>query len=277
MDNKPIFHVDKNKCCGDGLCVNICPMNLLKLKEGESYPSILEDKEKNCIKCAHCLCVCPHFAISIDGINPENCLKIKSTNYVDFDKVEQLLRGRRSIRQYKDQPVEQEKITKLLNLASTAPTAGNSQQVGWMVINSKKDMQQLSAMTIDMFRNMVVKKHPLSQTYSLEGIINIFDNGYDVVLREAPVLIIAHAPKNYSIGIVDCSIAVTYLDLAAPSLGLGTCWAGFLMMACPNWEPIQKYLNLPEGNICCGAMMLGYPKYKYQRMPARNKAKIIWK
>ncbi|MCX6111891.1 MAG: nitroreductase family protein [Proteobacteria bacterium] len=277
MNNETVFHLNKNKCSGDGLCVNICPMNLLEFKEGEACPSIKKDKEKVCIKCGHCLSVCPHFAISIDGIDIENCPPIKSTDHVEFEKVVQLLRGRRSIRQYKDQPVEPKKITKLLDLASTAPTAGNSQQVGWLVIASKKDIHKLSSMTVDMLKDMVAKKHPMSQTYSLSDLIKAFDNGYDVVLREAPCLVIAHVPKNYPIGVIDCSIALTYLDLAAPSLGLGSCWAGFLMMAIPQWEPIQKYLNIPEGNVCCGAMMLGYPKYKYQRMPFRKKAKIIWK
>lgn len=277
MENKTVFHLDTNKCSGDGLCVNVCPINLIELKEGASFPSIPKDKEKACIKCGHCLSVCPHFAISIDGIDSKDCPPIKPANHIDFEKTEQLLRGRRSIRQYKDQPVEQEKIIKLLNLASTAPTAGNSQQVGWMVVNSKKDIQKLSSMTIDMFRDMIAKKHPMSQSYNLSGVISIFDSGYDIVLRDAPALVIAHAPKNYPVGIVDCSIALTYLDLASGSLGLGTCWAGFLMMAYPNWEPMQKFLNIPEGNICCGAMMLGYPKYKYQRMPGRNKAKTVWR
>jgi len=252
-------------------------MHLLEFETITNYPSITIEKEKACIKCGHCVSVCPHLAISIDGIDMEDCLPIKPENHVGFEKVEQLLRGRRSIRQYTDQSVEPEKITKLLDLASTAPTAGNSQAIEWMVINSKEDIYKLSSMTVDMFKDMIAKKHPMSLAYSLSGIINTFDSGYDIILRDAPVLVIAHAPKDYPIGVVDSSIALTYLDVASGSLGLGTCWAGFLMMAYPNWEPIQKFLNLPEGNVCCGAMMLGYPKYKYQRMPARKKAKIIWK
>ncbi|MEI6092583.1 MAG: nitroreductase family protein [bacterium] len=277
MSHETSFHLNKTKCSKDGLCINVCPMHLLEFETVEQYPSITKDKEKACIKCGHCLSVCPHLAISIDGINLEDCPKIKPENYVDFEKVEQLLRGRRSIRQYKDQTVESEKIIKLLDLASTAATAGNSQQVSWMVVNSKDDIYKLSSMTIDMFKDMIAKKHPMSQAYSLSGIIETFESGYDIILRGAPVLIIAHAPKDYQIGEVDCSIALTYLDVASGSLGLGTCWAGFLMMAYPNWAPMQKFLNLPEENVCCGAMMLGYSKYKYQRMPARNKAKIIWK
>ena len=272
-----IFNVDNSKCSKDGLCVKTCPMHLLEINDKNPYPHLPADKQNNCIRCGHCVCVCPSSAISIDGINLKNCLPIKSENSIDFNKVEQLLWGRRSIRQYKDKVVEPEKITKLLNLASTAPTAGNSQQVGWMVVNSKEDIYKLSSMTVDMLKHMIATKHPMSEAYQLSNIVTAFENGDDIVLREAPCLIIAHAPKDYPVGVIDCSIALTYLDLAAPSLGLGTCWAGFFMIAYPQWEPIQKFLNLPEGQVCCGALMLGYQKYKYQRMPERKQAKIIWK
>jgi len=39
---------------------------------------------------------------------------------------------------------------------------------------------------------------------------------------------------------------------------------------------MQEELKLPEGNISFGAMMVGYPKFKYKRLPLRNEAKIIW-
>jgi nitroreductase len=66
------------------------------------------------------------------------------------------------------------------------------------------------------------------------------------------------------------------LDLAAPSFALGTCWAGFLMMAASHWPPLQNALSLPEGYACFGAMMIGYPKYKYQRLPLRKEPDIMW-
>ena len=75
----------------------------------------------------------------------------------------------------------------------------------------------------------------------------------------------------------DCMIALTQLSLLAPTLGLGTCWAGFVMIAAKNWEPLQKFLSLPEGQACQGAMMMGYPIYDYPRMPLRNEPTICWR
>jgi len=74
-----------------------------------------------------------------------------------------------------------------------------------------------------------------------------------------------------------CTIALTYLELAAPSFDLGTCWAGYFNAGATFWPPMQEELRLPEGNVSFGSMMVGYPKFKYQRLPLRNDAKIMWR
>jgi len=65
--------------------------------------------------------------------------------------------------------------------------------------------------------------------------------------------------------------------LAAPSLGLGTCWAGYFTAAANFYPPLQEALALPQGHLPYGAAMVGYPKYGYQRMPPRNKPEITWR
>ena len=50
--------------------------------------------------------------------------------------------------------------------------------------------------------------------------------GDDGILRTAQTLIVASAPKKSANGLVDLSIALAYLELAALPLGVGTCWAG---------------------------------------------------
>lgn len=66
-----------------------------------------------------------------------------------------------------------------------------------------------------------------------------------------------------------CKIAMTYFDLATPSLGLGSCWNGYFNRAVLAWEPLDQMTNY-------GAMMVGYPKFKYSRMPTRNAPRITW-
>jgi nitroreductase len=68
----------------------------------------------------------------------------------------------------------------------------------------------------------------------------------------------------------------SFLDLSAPSLGLGSCWNGYFNRAAMSWEPLQKALGFPEGITNYGTMMLGYPKYQYYRMPNRNIPRVTW-
>jgi nitroreductase len=69
---------------------------------------------------------------------------------------------------------------------------------------------------------------------------------------------------------------VTTLELLAASMGLGSCWAGFLMRAANGHKPLRRYLNLPDDHVVCAALMLGYPKFTYHRIPLRRAAKVRW-
>ena len=73
-----------------------------------------------------------------------------------------------------------------------------------------------------------------------------------------------------------CTIAMAYLELAATAHGLGACWAGFFNMAPMFYPPIYEALNLPKDHQVLGSMMLGVPKFKYHRVPLRNKPVITW-
>ena len=97
-----------------------------------------------------------------------------------------------------------------------------------------------------------------------------------MICRGAPHLIVACAPKEYPWATTDCAIALTYLELAAPSFDLGACWGGFFTAAARQWAPLQETLALPEGQVVCGAMMVGYPRYRYHRLPLRNEPPITW-
>jgi nitroreductase len=76
---------------------------------------------------------------------------------------------------------------------------------------------------------------------------------------------------------VDCSIALTYLELAAFTMGLGACWAGWFNFAANHYAPLTEALGLPEGHAAFGAMMLGHPRHRYQRIPRRKQPDIVWR
>lgn len=271
------FIIDEKKCTRDGICVAECPSKIIELKDGSPVPTLMEHAEKGCIRCGHCVAVCPHGAFSHSLIKIEDCPPVQSDLSLTVEQAEHFLRSRRSIRLYKDKAVESEKISRLIEIARYSPTGGNSQQVNWVVISSRDTVKKISGMVIDLMRAMVQNKHPMAESYRLDRLIMAWESGYDLISRDAPSLVLACAPGAYGMASVDCSSALSYLDLAAPTLGLGCCWAGFIMMGIMKWQPLQQMLELPEGQACFGAMMVGYPKYRYYRLPTRKEPAIVWK
>jgi nitroreductase/NAD-dependent dihydropyrimidine dehydrogenase PreA subunit len=269
--------VDENKCKQDGFCVRDCPRGIIRLKDKKSFPTMVPDGESLCLICGHCVAVCPHGALSHKMVPLEDCPPIQKELVINEAQVVQFLRSRRSIRAFKDQPVEKEKIKKLIEIARYAPTASNTQLVEWLVFNDKDTVNGFAKMAADWARSMLEKDSRAAEMPYIPGIVAAWDAGYDAVLRGAPAMVLASAPKKDLNGTVNLTLALSYLELAAPSMGLGTCWAGILRGALLGWPPLQKAIGLPEDHTHYYPMMLGYPRANYFRMPERKPPKITWK
>jgi hypothetical protein len=75
----------------------------------------------------------------------------------------------------------------------------------------------------------------------------------------------------------DVSLALSYFELAAPKLGLGTCGAGLVKGAMKASAVVRDTMGLPEGHPHYYPVMIGYPKPNYSRVPERKAPKITWK
>ncbi len=144
----------------------------------------------------------------------------------------ELAKKRYSVRAYKPDPVEDDKLQKVLEAARLAPTACNLQPFQFIVIHTKG------------------REAELRRIYS------------DSWFVQAPIVICACGlpteswrrgdGKNYCD--VDVTIAMDHLTLAAADLGLGTCWIG-------AFDPIatRKIMGLPEEVEPVVFTSLGYP------------------
>ena len=269
-----LFTIDEKLCARDGICVAECPAFVIEMKTKESFPTVTDGGETRCINCGHCVAVCPHRAFSLTRMSVDQCTPIDDKLTLSGDQIEQFLRARRSIRTYKTQDVDTKTLTRLMDITRYAPTGSNSQQVQWLIVPTREKVVQLTALAVDWMRNAIEEKHPIAEAYQMAGIVHAWDNGIDIISRGAPVLVITHGPDTYPVMTIDSTIAISYLDLAAPSFGLGCCWAGFFMAAAGFWPPLAEAMNLPEGHKPFGAMMVGHPKFRYHRLPMRDEAKV---
>jgi len=260
------INIEKDKCNKDKVCITECPFNVLAA-DVDGFPEVKTELEAACMKCGHCLAVCPTGALTFNGISPEDCEPVQKGLELSEEAVAHLLKNRRSVRVYKNKPVPRETIANLLDMVRWAPTAKNVQPVYWNLVDDREKIRQMAGMTIEWLR----------QNKAFPDIVASWDNaGEDMILRDAPLLVIAHTAATALNPPADCAIAAASLELAASALGIGGCWAGFFMRAANNFDVLRNFLKLPEGHQVYAALMLGYPKFKYHRIPPREPAKVDW-
>jgi len=271
-----LLGIDETKCKKDGLCARECPMVIIKLKEGDGFPEVVPGGEDTCNNCGHCVAICPHGALDHARVPREKSPLIEKDLEINEDQAVQFLRSRRSIRSFKDQPVEREKLQRLIEIARYAPSGGNRQLVEWVVLTDPDTVQGIAEGTVAWMRE-VFEKTPQSVPPYFPFLLGQWDRGYNAVTWGAPVLVLASAPKEATTGMLDLALALSYFELAAPKLGLGTCWAGLVYGAIRGSAEVREAMGLPEGHPYYYPMMLGYTKPKYTRVPERNTPKITWK
>jgi len=269
--------IDRNTCKGDGRCVEICPIKLLRMNEKEHLPEFIPGGGDICINCGHCFAFCPSGSIELSTMNHKGSMKLDHSKLPTAQQVELLLKGRRSIRTYKEQPVSKELIEQLLDCSRYAPSGINRQPVNWIVINSQEKVHELSASVISWMEGLLNAKSPMAESFRFDRLVASWNKGEDMVCRKAPCVIIAYGIKDDPMVPQSCTISAAYLELAAFGFGLGACWAGYVNMALNMSDDVGKLAGLSNRATAGAAMMVGHPKYRYSRIPFRNIAKAIWR
>jgi len=273
----PLFVVDESLCDRDARCVENCPRLIIELADDRSIPTPVAGAEELCIDCGHCVAVCPHDALSHRAMAPEDCPPFEPELHIGADQAEHFLRSRRSIRRYTGEQVEREELERLIAIASHAPSGRNTQPVHWTVVIEPSAVRTIAGLVVDWMREVTATDPAAAQASRMDRLIGAWDAGEDLICRGAPHLIAAHAPKDDRFAASSCTIALTYLDLAAPSLGLGSCWAGYVRAAATHSPPVRRAISLPADHEMHGAMMVGFAATPYHRLPTRRPPRISWR
>jgi nitroreductase/NAD-dependent dihydropyrimidine dehydrogenase PreA subunit len=271
-----LFSVDQDKCKRDGFCVAECPIGIIEMKTPDAFPSPAASADELCVTCGHCVAICPHGALSHKAMRPEDCPPVRKDLVLGEEQTEHFLRFRRSIRNYKDKPVPRKTLARLIDMARYAPSGHNLQPVHWLVIETTEELRPLASLVVDWMKLMIVDHPEIAGPMHFDRVVASWERGQERILRGAPHLIVAHGVQLPRVQTA-CIIALTYLELAATGLGLGACWAGYFNAAANFYPPLREALAIPEGHESFGAMMVGFPKYPYRRLPLRNEPVIRWR
>lgn len=254
-------------CIHCGRCAQDCPAYIISLESGD--PAIVN--QERCIACGHCEAVCPFGALHHEALNHDNCLELEDIPTLDCDTAEIFLRSRRSVRNFQNRKVSQEETQKLLNIGRYAQTGSNKQGVSYLVISDEDTLRELRRLTLEFY---AAQAEPIFQMLHAA----LADPSHDLLLREAPMIILALTQRDQAYTVRHAQFALTYLELYAPSLGLGTCWAGYLeRYVTSGCEKLQALLKLPEQYVISGALLFGYPPYPYHRLVGRDPLDVLWR
>ena len=159
------------------------------------------------------------------------------------------IRTRRSIRAYKDKPIEDEKLEAVLEAGRLAPSASNRQEWKYVVVKDKA------------LRDKMVD----------------VANGQRFV-GQAPAIIVACAatqtdhvmPCEELAYPIDVAISVDHITLAAVEQGLGTCWIGAFKQA-----EVKALLGIPEEVRVVALLPIGYPDASPGPKPRKSMEEIV--
>ena len=247
--------VDESKCVGCSLCVRDCPSGLIFLENGKAHA-----RESGCIECGHCYAICPQHAIRMNNYSLDD-IPVTPMTDLDSDVLLSAMKSRSSIRQFKNTPVEKEKLDRILEAGRYSPTGSNAQNVSFTILGSKQD--ELERECVDMFRKGQKVASPFADIVKN---LNITD---DFFFKGAPLVIVVSSKSE-----VNAGLASSYMELMAESLGLGVLYSGFFVICARLNAKIKGILDLPKGDKVVACMVIGYPNVKYQRVVPRQELKV---
>jgi len=168
--------------------------------------------------------------------------------------------SRRSVRQYKDTPIPDEVLNKVLEAARWAPSWANTQCARYVVVKDPDTKTRLA--------DCLNRGNPSAEA-----------------IKKAPVVIVACAEQGksgfYKGGaatdrgdwfMLDVGIAMQNLALAARALGLGTVHVGLI----PDSKRVDEILGLPDGVVSVEMTPLGYPSGESKGPPRKEISEIVF-
>lgn len=172
-----------------------------------------------------------------------------------------VIKQRRSIRSFKDEQIKEEELQAVLEAGLFAPNAGD-QAWHFTIIQNKELLNRL---------NIAAKEAAKKQDF--KHLKELGNNEKFNCLYGAPTLVIVSGDEQAPIPLdADCAAATQNLLLAAESIGLGSCWIFFVLLAfySPQGLELRKELKIPDGYKPYDSAVLGYKKDTVVYVPERK-------
>jgi len=199
--------------------------------------------------------------------------------YIEMNSIMDNIKQRRSIRSYKNKKIPKKLIEDIIEAGRFAPSAHNSQQCRFIIINNKKTIKKCSEHIKRWFKVRLPLK-PIISLFNkkllktIEGAEKRVFNDKDLFFYDAPLLILICAKDN-SWAPKDASCAAQNMMLAARSLNIGSCWIGYADHVLNKSRPLLDELGVPKDLMIHSTLVFGYPESFPKGVVPRKKDNVI--
>jgi len=303
-----VMKVDKDKCTACGLCIQNCPFQAWEKSEDDT-PKLKASYE--CFSCYNCMVACPVDAISIGSsyhvdsgfwatdphpLPAKMPLEARDAqdNPTEWNAIEKAVFERRSVRNFKEDPVPESYIRRILEAGRFAPSAGNCQPWKFIVVTDKDfiaEMDRHIQATISGLHGMYMNDEMVK---GLSGMVEnnpnpgVFDprqiiGGSGAITKQtlppslnAPALILIAGDMRAIAGPqLNIGICGQNMNLVANSLGIKACWVGFYAVVSSNSAIMEKLGVKPPWQIIT-SLVLGWPKFRQEGVVPREYRPVTW-
>lgn len=282
------IEINEESCIRCGACAEECSLGIITWKSGE-VPKVA--KPENCFKCGRCMARCAKGALTVGSYSPDNFRSISTSDKIDPDIMETFLLSKRSCRKYLEKPIEKDILERLLKVAQMAPTAMNSEEKSYIVIQDSETSEKLRIAMQKHTKGLLslmklFTRKPFTALFPKDSIAGFnkmqvelnyllkhYKNGFDPFFFNAPCLILFTGVGMDLMGKDNALGAMHYFMLMAESMGLGSCISGFLQSA-PG--KVAKIVEISKHYKVYGAIMLGYPAAPFSKTVFRNEPEVNW-
>lgn len=274
----PVINLEKCTRCLK--CVKDCPATAITIETGEIADT--------CIHCGHCVAICPEMAVSPDfgDIFPLQPHSVSSENFRN------LTAGIRTCRSYQQKEIPDEILLQLVDNMKHYPSASNARPLQITIVRSGEKVKLLNDLAAEsLIRMFTFITSPVIRLFmrlfmpSLDilklirykdSFIELKKTNDSLICHHAPAVIIFHG-KVSKTGMLeaDANIWATYTSIFANTMGLATCFNGFIVKAMGNKSKLNSKFDIPSDHQVYASLLIGYPKVKYKNEASRKSPEVV--
>ncbi len=282
-------NIDKELCTGCGSCVPVCPHKILVVEKKKARVV-----KGTCMQCGHCQAACPVKAVSVNLLDRLGLKTIEEKDSgrhgVSPAELVQLMRMRRSCRNFTDQPIELSVLKDLVKIGTTAPSGTNCQPWNFVILPTRSSMLHLGELTCEYYKKLnkqaanpfyrllarLFYRDALGRYYrnyyvSVKDAVDRWEKkGEDLLFHGATSAILVTVNKDASCPVEDGMLATQNILLAAESMNIGSCLIGFVVEAAKRDKTIGAALGIPADHLLCSVIALGSKNERYCRPAGRR-------